>query len=134
MSNEWKAVPVSSSELIRLGGTNFFNMQSVQDLQTVESTAPAFHTRVLNALKASGKVRDDGTHYDATLPIHAPINRQMNNFGRGARVYDRTKSVKCTIIHANAGYTRKTRTPVHRVADRSGDTWLAKESELKLLL
>ncbi len=134
MSEEWKAERVDSSSLIQVGGTNFFNMRGVQELQSLEASAPALHRRMLAALKASGKVRDDGTHETEYLPSHASAQRSKIGFGNGARVFDLKRRVKVTIIYAKAGYTKKTKTPVHRVANRDGESWLVRQDEIKLIL
>lgn len=135
MADDWKPERVSSSSLIPINGSNFYNMRGVQDLQSLEGSAPAFHRRMLEALKASGKVRDDGTHQEVeSIPSHASAPRRRKGIGNGARVMDLKRGIKVTIIHANAGHTKKSKTPVHRVANRDGETWFLREDEMKLIL
>ena len=128
---EHSAVPVSPSSLIKPGGTNFSSMQSLDDLHRAESKAPDFHRRTLDALKATGKVRDDGTQQRSAMPSSVTPTKPRG-FKIGVRVMNKAGK-KLTIIQAQAGYTKKTKTPVHRVADRQGESWLERETDLQLL-
>lgn len=133
---------LSPSSLIKLEGKNFFNMTSAEDLSFIEASAPAWHTRMLHALKASGKIREDQVM--APDPSNRGYVRNMQatrhekKFTRGTlcKVKDdgERPGKKVTIIHASAGHTKKTHTPVHLVADRNGDTWLERETNLKLIV
>src|SRR5258708_7613578 len=131
MGKDWQPEKVSASSLIPVGGTNFANMNSVSQLNSLQDLAPGFHRATLDALKASGKVREDPLQVE-----HVTVrpSRILKNFGHGARVKDSKEGRKGVIIHANAGYTKQKHTPVHRVADSKGKSWLAKETDLKLIL
>ena len=61
------------------------------------------------------------------------MQARKSDFSRGAEVRDVKERRKGIIIQASVGYTKKSRTPVHRVADKHGDVWLAKEKNLELL-
>lgn len=131
MAEEHKAIPVSSSQLIKVGGTDytsFANMNSVNDLASVEMAAPAFHRRYVDALKASGKVRDDTLIAPRSVAV---LPQQAKGFKRGVSVVT-TEGKKVTIIQASAGYTKRSNTPVHRVADKKGNSWLEKETDLTI--
>ena len=127
---ETKAVPVSPSALIPVGGSNFFNMQNVSDLQSLEAQAPPFHQAINRAIIASGKAREEDYQ-----PEHVTVRqpKAIPTFGVGAQARTR-EGKRVTIIQASAGYTKKTRTPVHKVADKRGNVWLEKESNLDLML
>src|SRR5271170_7994768 len=98
MGDEHKPETVSSSSLIRVGGTNFFNMRSVNDLVSAEASAPDFHRRALNGLKASGKVRDDSQQYQPQVSERVQV-RSRRSFDDGSRVRN-AEGKKLTIIHA----------------------------------
>lgn len=130
MSEYKGSVRCEASSLIPVGGNNFYSMRDVSQLNALESSAPAFHRAVVNGLKASGKVRGEDVVEAATV-IRDP--RPKKKFGTGAKVRDKEKRCKGIIIQANAGYTRKTNIPVHRVADSNGNSWLAKQSNLTVI-
>jgi hypothetical protein len=130
MSDYKGAVRCSPSDLIPVNGNCFANMSDVAQLQSLEASAPSFHRRVVDALKASGKVRGEDVLENATV-IRDP--RPRKKFGIGARVRDVEKGRKGIIIHASAGYTKKKHTPVHKVADKNGNIWLAKQTNLELI-
>jgi hypothetical protein len=138
MADEKKGEVLPPSALIPVGGNNFSKMTDSSQLSSMEAGAPPFHSRVLNALKATGKVREDqvisrasqpdrNTGYD-TIPV-----RKKLKFVNGARVKN-LQGKKLTIIQASAGHTKKGNILVHKVANKEGESWLEKESELTLLL
>lgn len=133
MSDEHKAEPISSSALIRVGGTNIASMNSVNDLIAVEMTAPPVHRSYVNALKASGKVKDSdliASSLASSSAQHVQV-KSIKTYSRGSSVVNK-EGKKLTIIEASAGHTKKTKTPVHRVSDRKGNTWLEKETDLTI--
>lgn len=138
MADEKKGELVSPSALIPVGGNNFSKLTDSSQLSSMEASAPPFHRSVLNALKATGKVREDqvisrasqpdrNTGYD-TIPV-----RKKLKFVNGARVKN-IEGKKLTIIQASCGHTKKSNIPVHKVANKKGESWLEKENELTLLL
>lgn len=135
---DFKPEPVSSAALIPVGGTNFYNMQSVEQLQSMEASAPAFHRSVTRALVASGKVREENIQPEQLRGMDKTERAQRHgrnmSFGTGARVMINETGKKVTIIQASAGHTKKTKVPVHKVADTKGNVWLEKETALTLLL
>lgn len=137
MADEHKAVPVPPSALIPVGGTNFASMTDISQLQQLESSAPAFHRNILHALKASGKIRGDTAQISDEQLVGAVQERSKPRTikcGKGSVVIDSVQRRKGTIVKLNAGYTKVTHTPVHRVCDKNGDVWLAKETNLKVLI
>jgi hypothetical protein len=130
---EHKAVPVSPSALIPVGGSNFFNMHDVNDLNTLIAQAPPDHQMLNRAIIAQGKIH--GTAQDAEQAITGRIIQRpkLTTFKKGA-IARTSDGKKVTIIKANASYTRKTHAPVHRVADGRGKVWLEKQTDLELLL
>lgn len=123
---DWKPVPIDSSALIPLGEkvTNFASMTSVNDLRTMKARAvghpdPAPHLED-NAVGRSMQERIPLTRKPKEIPL-----------SKGVTVYDKLMKKKGVIIKANAGETKKTHTPVHRLADARGDSWLAKSTDLK---
>lgn len=126
-------IRVGRSSLIPVGGRNFYNMHAVEDLDTLERDPAAnWHRGLMQGLKASGKVRDDSVMEEATRVRVVPDHRNRK-ISRGANVKDRKTRRKGIIIAAAVGYTKKSKTPVHRVADKNGNSWLAKQSDLELL-
>lgn len=130
--NDHKADPVSPSALIQVGGTNFSGMRGVDQLRSVEASAPAFHGAALRSLIKNGKVRDDTVQQERVSNVVVPKSSKLK-FGLGA-IARTSDGKKVTIIQASAGYTAKSKTPVHKVADRNGRVWLEKESNLRLVL
>jgi hypothetical protein len=118
-----KPVPIDSSALIKVGGTNFFNMRSVRDLQAAMSEAPPE-----SSVGLFGNIRMDT---DVSSPV-LKLNGTKKEFVKGASVFDKKKGKKATIILASAGYTKHSKVTVHRVADKKGDSWLAVETDLTL--
>jgi hypothetical protein len=129
--NEFKAEPVSPSALIKVGGTNFASMTDASAIDTMRASAPAFHSNVDHALRASGKVRDEGFETKQTF-VTRQHGKTAKMFKTGAPVIHVETGKKLTIIHASVGFTRKSRTPVHKCADKNGNVWDIKESKLKL--
>lgn len=129
MAGDGKPVQVSSSALITLGGKNFSSMQSVQDLRSLQAgaighggldpTARLKKDTDIPAVRASGKTATTASQLSIT---------------KGAKVMDKKTGKIGHVIRAAAGHTKKTGTLVHQVADKNGDTWLAKESNLSVLL
>jgi hypothetical protein len=117
-----------------LGGICFQNMQSVADLDSTCATAPGEHTMITERIKAMGKVREarrQGVRM-SDREVDVPRPRRMT-FSNGATVRDVKSRRRGIIIKASAGYTKKTHSPVHKLCDENGDTWLAKEKDLKLI-
>ena len=133
MADETKPVPVPSSSLIPVGGTNFSSMNDISQLQSVEAQAPAWHSSTIARLKAAGKIREETIQPEQFKQAVSVQQSKVTTFGTGARVMT-SEGKKVTIIQASAGYTKKTKTPVHRVANKAGKTWLEKETNLTLLL
>lgn len=129
---EWKPEPVAPSSLIQVGGTTFSSMRSAADLASAEASAPTWHRAALNAIKAQGKVREETQFTEDGQTVIIP-RRPKAIFCTGARAIDRTYRKKVTIIQCKAGYTKKTKTPVHKVVDKAGNVWLAKQTDLELL-
>lgn len=129
MANEHKPESVSPSALIQVGGTNFASMRDSSQLASLEASAPAFHRQVLNAIKGSGKVRDT----EVAETMFASVKKLSNKITNGVTVKDNVRKTKGIVIQAKAGYTKKSKTPVHRIADRQGNSWLAKETDLKII-
>jgi hypothetical protein len=129
---ENKPVPVSSSALIPVGGRNFASMTDASQLDSLKASAPAFHNAIDRALKVQGKVRDmDSIQEIKSKQYYTPKRVEPKGFVTGAPVID-NEGRKLTIIHASAGHTKKTHTPVHRVVNKRGESWLAKETDLSL--
>jgi hypothetical protein len=126
MSNDFKPVPVPASALIPVGGTNFANMNDIRELRSLEESAPAFHRNITRSLVAAGKVRENNVELEQ-------LHNRPSKFGLGAIVKNKMGK-QVTIIQVSAGHTKKTNTPVHKVADKKGNVWLEKESDLKLIL
>src|SRR4051812_42131814 len=122
MAEEWKAVQCTPNSLIQLNGvTNFASMRSAQELSTLEATAPAFHHRVLSALKAGGKVRaEENIQPQRSYETRGQVIKA--SFRQGASVKDTKEKRKGVVIQAAAGYTKKSHTPVHRIADNKGNS------------
>ena len=120
-------------------GNCFAAMQSAAELDMMCSQAPEDHRIITESIKRMGKVRGEESFQEATgaevinTRPKKKVKAQALGFGHGAMVKDVKERRKGIIIKANAGYTAKTRQPVHRIADEDGDTWLAKESNLKLI-
>lgn len=133
MAEEYKGpTPVSRSSLIPIQNKCFYNMQDASELDAMEhDPGAAWHRRALDGLKAQGKVRDDSVLEESSgvRVIRDPKNK---HFRTGSQVVDNDKQKKGIIIAASVGYTKKRKTPVHRVADKRGKTWLAKETDLTL--
>jgi hypothetical protein len=123
---------ISSSALIPVRGRNFFSMQDASEISSMEASAPAFHNRALTALKASGKIRDEDP-YPVRYESRSQAKRitAIQGFIKGAPVIDR-EGRKLTIKAASIGHTEKKHIPVHKVVDKHGDTWLEKETNLRL--
>ena len=137
MADETKPVLVSPNALIKVGGNNFMNMTDASQLTSLEQSAPAFHRRVVDALKASGKVRAEDpivaqAQRHSQPEFYRPQQQKMR-FTTGAIVQNKAGK-RLTIIKASAGHTRKNNIPVHRVADKNGKVWLERENDLKLLV
>jgi len=111
----------------------FASMQSVADLDMACASAPGDHQIILERIKRMGKARAQGNGEVRTKPkrtITLEATR-TNGFSTGATVRDR-EGRKGIIIHANAARTQSGK-PVHRIADKRGRSWLAKQSHLTLL-
>jgi hypothetical protein len=135
---EGKPIPVrpgESTNLIQVGGTNFASMNSVEALNSMEASAPSWHRATMDRLKAAGKVREENIQPEQFEQRQSQVmlRDSIKTFGQGAIVKN-AEGKKLTIIKASAGYTKKTRTPVHKVADKAGNVWLEKETNLKLIL
>lgn len=113
-----------------IGGTCFQNMQSVADLDATCRSAPGDHAVITARIKQLGKVRAETKQ--GTRPRNITVKAQHLTFTKGATVKDVKTGRKGIIIKANAGYTKRSHTPVHTICDENGDTWLAKEKYLKL--
>ena len=141
MTTEWKPDPVSASSLIQVGKDNsnyrsLANITSMDQLLSIEASAPSFHTSAMRALETAAKMRQRNSNDEETQQIvsrHHIQREPKAEFGRGAKVVNK-EGKRLTIIYANAGVTRKSKTPVHKVADRKGNTWLEKQSNLTLEL
>lgn len=107
-----------------IGGTCFQNMQSVADLPINPSAEDASLAR----LRRKGILRSEGQ----SAPRRVTVKAHSFGFSKGATVKDVKTGRKGIIIKANAGYTKRSHTPVHTICDENGDTWLAKEKYLKL--
>lgn len=132
MTDENKAVPVSPSALIPVGGSNFFNMQDLDQLRSMEASAPAWHGNSVRNMIANGKVREENNNPEHLITGRAQA-KDLPTFGIGSRVRNK-EGKKATIIQAVAGYTKKTNTPVHKVSDKKGNIWLEKQTNLELIL
>ena len=130
MADETKAVPVPASALIPLKGTHFCNMGSVDDLRSAISAAPPPDQSVPRSFLASGV--EQSVHI-ARVNIQ-PRKIEKLQCGRGAYVRDTRLGKKGTIVKMNAGYTKKTHTPVHKIRNQRGDEWLAKETNIEVLI
>lgn len=124
-----KTVPVSPSALIPLGGKNFSNMRSVQDLRSLQASASGMH----GAMDPTSRLKKDTEVSSVVIPARQQM-KTAKKFANGVIVQDKRMRRKGTIIQASAGHTKKTKTPVHQLADREGNAWLAKESDLDVLL
>jgi len=128
---------ISSTSLARLGGTNFFNMRDASQLNSVVASAPPFHQNVTRALIASGKVMPKDPIVERAILQTMPATRTIRAatprlvFTRGTPVVHTPTGKKLTVIQASVGHTKKTLTPVHRVADKRGNSWDIKETELQ---
>lgn len=130
MGDDWKAEKVSASELIPVGGTNFASMTDASQIDSMRMTAPGEHRFLDNAIKAQGKHKAElAVPHQERIII--PPQRKLA-FGVGSRVVNQSGK-KLTIIQANAGYTKKSKTPVHKLADKSGNIYIEKQTDLKLL-
>jgi hypothetical protein len=129
-----KAIPCAAPSL---GGSCFANMRSSADLDSLCASNPfaADHEARLNRIKARGRIKAEqkaGIRQPRINEfISAPV--RVHGFSRGATVKDVNLRRKGIIIKANAGYTAKTHKPVHTVCDEDGNTWYAKEKDLRLL-
>jgi len=123
---------VDPSSLVQGAEKSFSRMRSASDISMAEATAPAFHHRIMDAIKAQGKVRGDGTSIPEREAAAGVVLPPRKAYVVGARVLHSETGRKLTIIHAKAGYTKNTHRPVHRVADKDGNTWLIPESKLIL--
>lgn len=133
-----KPESVSSSSLIKVGGSNFFNMSDASQIDTLKAAAPPFHDAISRALTASGTARvPDPVVAAAERIVKSETKRDIrgstNQFTKGTPVRNR-EGRKLTIIKASVGETKKTRTNVHKVVDKEGNTWLEKETDLTLRL
>jgi hypothetical protein len=131
-----KPVPATAPSL---GGNCFMNMRTPKDLDTLCASAPSSQSVYMSKLRAAG-ARKTGHHVPANMPREEvyvrpvqSIKTQKVRFVKGADVKDLSTSRRGIIIQANAGYTAKTHKPVHRLCDARGNTWLAKEKNLKLI-
>lgn len=135
MADDWKAERVAPSAILPPAKSSIMAMDSVNDLNAAESSAPGFHRRVLDALKASGKVKSPHAEdFEEREPVSIhrdPI--RTARIERGSDVRDIKTKRRGIVIKACAGYTKRSHTPVHRIADRHGDTWLAKSTDLRVL-
>lgn len=119
-----------------IGGMCFQNMRSLDDLKAACSTAPATHQQAMDWVISHGKKRGD---FEPPRRVEKPQPRAQvtisaaRSFTRGRYCKDKVSQRKGIIIHANAGYTRKTNQPVHKLADKNGNSWLAKQKDLILL-
>jgi len=131
----------------------FASMNSVEDLSTMVKMNPAagLHNAATRTIIAHGKVRGDQRRImeegeflsepEFEIPVMSPprpqsrivkaqrVNKQK--FTRGMEVKDVSVRRRGVIIQCSVGYTKKSRTPVHRVCDSNGDVWLAREDNLK---
>ena len=118
---------VSPGSLIQGGSRSL----SKVDPRSLQASAPAWHEAALNALIRNGRAvpPQQQSREEVVGDIVVPRKR----FEVGARVMHRESGKRLTIIKANAGYTNKSHTPAHRVADREGNTWVVPETKLKLI-
>jgi len=131
---EHKTERISASALIPVGGDNFYNMRGPEDLEMLKMSNPniGFHeqTRRLFGVKEDTKA---GLFEAGASQVRSPRSSILLGFSDGARVRDTKKKKKGIIIETNVGYSKKKRIPAHRVSDKNGNTWFAKESDLDLL-
>jgi hypothetical protein len=132
-----KAIPCAAPSL---GGTCFANMRSAADLDSLQASNPfaADHQARMNRVIARGRIKAEQKAGIRPSRINefisAPPRRVVYaSFSQGATVKDINLRRKGIIIKANAGYTAKSHKPVHKVCDEGGNTWYAKEKDLKLL-
>jgi hypothetical protein len=115
-------------------GNCFAAMQSASELDMMMASAPEDHRLITEKIKRMGKVRDDSSGPGAEVIVtKRKVKAQVFDFGFGAMVKDTKERRKGIIIRANAGYTAKSHKPVHQVQDVKGNSWYAKESDLKLI-
>ena len=126
-----KPEPAPSSALIKVGGTNFASMTDASQIDSLKASAPSWHNNITEVLKATGKVRPEDPVVAMAQRGYVP-KKEVMKFRTGAPVLHLATGKKLTIIHASVGHTKKTKTPVHRVADRNGNVWDIKETLLKL--
>jgi hypothetical protein len=133
MGNDWKAEHVEPSAILPPASKSIARYNDVNDLNRAQNSAPGFHRRLLDAMKASGKVRSP--HEEDFQQERVTIHRdpRATRIERGSEVRDTKTGRKGIVIRANAGYTKKSHTPVHEIADRNGNSWLQKTKHLKLL-
>lgn len=112
--------------------TCFANMRSAADLPL----SPASHDEMTRRIVAAGKIRSSqrseseyGSDYVPPRQVVARAEKR-NSFARGTKVRDVNTGRKGVIIQASAGHTKKTKTPVHRVSDKYGNSWLARQDDL----
>src|SRR5260221_462658 len=120
---------VDASQLAPGASTSFSRMHSAADISSAVASAPDFHSRVFAGLKAQGSIRDDSV-------ASSPARQQATSrraYIKGARVQHKETGKKLVIIKANAGYTKQSHTPAHRVADNKGNVWDIAETKLRLL-
>lgn len=130
-----KPEPAPPSALIKVGGTNFASMTDASQIDSLKASAPSWHNNITEALKAQGKVRPEDPVVAMAQHQSRSVAKRISavqGFRRGAPVIHRETGKKLTIIHASVGHTKKTNTPVHRVADKQGNVWDIKETLLKL--
>jgi len=112
-------------------GMCFANMTNVNDLVAMRAMAPSEHQMEDNRFMTIAATRGKAGRVNPARNI--TVKAEHLTFSKGASVKDKKTGKRGIIIKANAGYTAKTHAPVHRLADDNGDSWLAKEKDLKLL-
>lgn len=127
--SEHKAVPVQPSALIQGGSRSFASMRDVTQLRTVMARAAMENPVHKLATQALGVMEDTSIPTMPGRPQTVKASSQPK-ITRGMKAADAKTGKMVTVIKASVGFTKKSKTPVHQVADSKGNAWLAKETDL----
>lgn len=117
-------IPVGSSETV-----NSIPLNSKSLASMAQRGAGYISTVAAMAGHSDGLFMPAGQSQQA---LAAPVARRPVRmiYAKGENYFDTTKNKKVVIVMLAAGYTKKSHTVCHKVADARGNTWLVKEKDL----
>jgi hypothetical protein len=116
-------------EAPRLPYSCFQNMPTVDAVDSIRATAPDLDREYGIRARKPGQAF---VPQPRSLPPRAQVTIAAAAFSRGRTVKDKSNGRTGIIIKANAGFTKKSHTPVHEIVDHRGHKWYGKEKDLRL--